>query len=99
MTYRNSKLLRLAAKAPECFMCRQPNDGTVVMAHSNQQRDGKGTGHKAADYRVAALCSMCHALIDSGTALTRAERVEKWEEAHRATMGWLFEAGWLEVAA
>jgi len=35
--------------------------------------------------------------IDQGTKLSKAERVEIWEEAHRKSIGWLFENGYLEV--
>ncbi len=66
-------------------------DGTTVAAHSNQLRDGKGMGHKAADYRIAFLCDRCHRDIDQGSKLTKDERQEKWEAAHRKTIGWLFE--------
>jgi hypothetical protein len=72
-------------------------DGTVVAAHSNQLRDGKGRGIKAYDYRIAAMCYPCHMEIDQGTKLSKAERIEIWEEAHRKSIGWLFENGHLEV--
>lgn len=93
MTYRSRKLLDAAREAPRCFGCGRHNDGTVVMAHSNQSRDGKGAGMKAADYRVAALCGQCHSALDQGYHMTRDERVAFWEEAHRKTIGWLFESG------
>jgi hypothetical protein len=70
-------------------------DGTVVAAHSNQLRDGKGKGIKAHDYRIAALCFHCHYDLDQGNVLTKSERVEMWEDAHRKTIGWLFESGLL----
>jgi len=66
-------------------------DGTVVAAHSNQMRDGKGRGLKAHDYRIAALCFTCHAELDQGQAMSREERLNMWETAHRGTVGWLFE--------
>ena len=68
-----------------------------MAAHSNQLRDGKGRGIKAHDYRVASMCFGCHAELDQGTKLTKSERVEMWDEAHRKTIGWLFENGHLEV--
>lgn len=89
MTYRNTKLLE-ALRAFPCQLCGI-EDGTVVAAHSNQLRDGKGRSLKAHDYRVAALCHHCHAEIDQGARLSRAEREARWEAAHRATMGLLFE--------
>jgi len=60
--YRNPKLLKLAKDAP-CMNCGIM-DGTIVAAHSNQLRDGKGTGIKSHDFRCSFLCSMCHARID-----------------------------------
>jgi hypothetical protein len=79
------------------MMCDRHNCGTVVAAHSNQQRDGKGIGHKAADYRVAFLCYDCHMEIDQRNRMTRTEKLEQWEAAHRKTIGWLFDNGYLDV--
>lgn len=72
-------------------------DGTVVAAHSNWLRDGKGKGIKAHDYRIAALCFRCHSEIDQGKSLSKQERQENWEYAHRQTIAWLFESGHLQV--
>jgi hypothetical protein len=93
--YRNPKLTRIVAQLP-CQHCGIQNE-TVVAAHSNQLRDGKGRSIKADDFRVAALCYKCHAELDQGSKMTKQERVEMWEEAHRKTIGKLFEEGWLEV--
>jgi hypothetical protein len=95
MIYRNKKLLELVRQSP-CQTCGR-EDGTVVAAHSNQLRDGKGRGLKAHDYRVASMCFGCHAELDQGTKLSKSERVEMWDDAHRKTIGWLFENGYLEV--
>jgi hypothetical protein len=95
LIYRNKKLLELIRQSP-CQSCGR-SDGTVVAAHSNQLRDGKGRGIKAHDYRVAALCYSCHMNIDQGKSLDRAERVEIWEEAHRKTIAWLFENNHIEL--
>jgi hypothetical protein len=89
MIYRNRKLLDVIRQSP-CQACGR-EDGTVVAAHSNQLRDGKGRGIKAHDYRIAALCHTCHSEIDQGAKLSKAKRIETWEEAHRRTIGWLFE--------
>ncbi|MDE2100395.1 MAG: hypothetical protein KGL39_24295 [Patescibacteria group bacterium] len=91
MIYRNKTILKAAKNAPQCFLCGNPNDGTVVMAHSNQGRDGHGMGVKAHDYRVAALCFRCHTFIDSSPA-SRETKIERWEQAHRKTLGWLIES-------
>jgi hypothetical protein len=93
--YRNKKLLELVRQSP-CQQCGI-EDGTVVAAHSNQLRDGKGRGLKAHDYRIAALCFRCHAELDQGTKMSKAERVEYWDQAHRGTIGWLFENGHLDI--
>lgn len=95
MNYRNQYLLE-KVRGSACQACGK-QDGTVVAAHSNQQRDGKGMGIKAHDYRIAALCHACHFKLDQGMALTKDERKEMWEEAHRRTVGWLFEQGHLTV--
>ena len=87
--YRNEKLLKAVRDCP-CQHCGA-QDGTVVAAHSNQLIDGKGRGLKAHDYRIAALCFRCHAELDQGTKMSKQERVNMWEAAHRATVGWLFE--------
>jgi len=93
--YRNKKLLELVRACP-CQICGK-QDGTVVAAHSNQQRDGKGMGLKAHDYRIAALCFTCHSEIDQGKTLSKQEKFEAWDEAHRGTIGWLFDRGHLIV--
>lgn len=95
MIYRNKKLLETVRNLP-CQHCGI-QDGTVIAAHSNQQRDGKGTGIKSADYRIAALCYKCHMELDQGKLYTKSARVDFWEEAHRKTIGELFEQGYLKV--
>lgn len=79
------------------MVCGKENDGTIVAAHSNQLRDGKGRGLKAHDFRVAAMCYTCHSEIDQGSKLSREERLDSWEEAHRATLAWLFLSGQITV--
>jgi hypothetical protein len=69
----------------------------VVAAHSNQMRDGKGRSLKAHDYRIAALCFTCHAEIDQGNKMSREERLNAWENAHRKTIGWLFDNNIISV--
>ena len=93
--YRNKKLLELVRQFP-CQACGI-SDGTVVAAHSNQLRDGKGKGIKAHDYRIASLCFRCHSELDQGKTLSKAQRVELWEEAHRKTIAQLFEQGFLHT--
>jgi len=87
--YRNKKLTDAARLLP-CQHCGT-SDGTVVAAHSNQLRDGKGRGLKAHDYRIASLCYRCHMELDQGAKMSKQERVDMWEEAHRKTIGLFFE--------
>jgi hypothetical protein len=87
--YRNKKLTDAARLLP-CQHCGT-SDGTVVAAHSNQLRDGKGRGLKAHDYRIASLCYKCHADLDQGAKMSKQERVDMWEDAHRKTIGLFFE--------
>jgi hypothetical protein len=93
--YRNKKLLEYARKLP-CQHCGI-DDGTIVAAHSNQLRDGKGRGLKASDYRIASLCYTCHTEIDQGKRLNKAERIQMFEDSHRSTIGEFFERGFIEV--
>jgi hypothetical protein len=93
--YRNQKLLEAVRECP-CQHCGR-EDGTVVAAHSNQGRDGKGRSLKASDAAIAALCYNCHSQIDQGPTLSRQERVDIWENAHRKTMRWLIEEEYLVV--
>jgi len=86
--YRDKHLLEAVRLSP-CQHCGI-QDGTVVAAHSNQLRDGKGRSIKAHDFRIAALCFKCHHELDQGSKLTKDERLNMWEDAHRATVGWLF---------
>jgi hypothetical protein len=93
--FRSKTLLEVARQCP-CQGCGA-EDGTVVAAHSNQLRDGKGRSLKAHDYRIAALCYNCHYAIDQGSRMTAQERLDFWEDAHRKTIGWLFEHGYITV--
>ena len=87
--YRNRSLLDSVRNSP-CQNCGA-EDGTVVAAHSNQLIDGKGRGLKAHDYRIAALCYACHMALDQGSKMSKEERLNMWEAAHRRTIGWLFD--------
>lgn len=73
--------------------CQRCGKNGSQVAHSNQLRDGKGRGIKSFPWRVAALCPECHQEIDQGTTLTKAQRREQWDEAHRKTIGELFARG------
>jgi len=96
MNYRNQKLLEVVRQLP-CMSCGTQN-GTVCAAHSNSSSDGKGMGIKASDAAIAALCFRCHANLDQGAAMSKAERREMWLDAHVKTMRWLIENGYLILA-
>jgi hypothetical protein len=74
-----------------CARCWR--EGGTEVSHSNQLIDGKGKSIKSYPWRVAALCHECHAMIDQGRDMSKTERMEAWNSAHRATLGWLFEKG------
>lgn len=92
--YRNEALRRAVATLP-CQCCGL--EGRTQASHSNQQRDGRGMNHKSHDYRIAAICDRCHYDIDYGKDLSREQKVEMWEDAHRKTIGLLFARGLLQV--
>ena len=79
MNYRNPKVLQ-EARNHNCMLCGN-NDGTVVAAHSNQSRHGKGMSIKAHDAFVAYLCARCHISIDQGKGTHDLKR-NMWDVAH-----------------
>ena len=61
-------------------------EGSTQAAHSNQLKHGKGRGIKASDEYTAALCLRCHFELDQGSRMSKDERAELWEKAHRKTI-------------
>ena len=67
--YRDPDLLGLA-HGQRCLLrvdgvcCSDPD--TVVAAHSNSQRHGKGRGIKAEDCYTVWACHACHSWLDQG---------------------------------
>lgn len=61
--YVRSPALLKACRELACQHCGK-EDGTVVAAHSNQGKHGKGRSVKASDVYVAALCFNCHTVLD-----------------------------------
>lgn len=92
--YRNKNLLEAVRDFP-CQICGA-EDGTIVAAHSNQLRHGKGRGIKAHDYAIAALCYQCHMEIDQGNG-SRESKTQAWNDAHINTLHLLFDRGIIEV--
>lgn len=91
---RSPKLLRLIASLP-CQNCG--SEHMVQAAHSNWGH-GKGRGIKADDTACAALCLRCHYEVDQGKNLSREERQQIWENAHRKTKELLTSQGlWPDV--
>lgn len=70
------------------------NPETTVAAHSNQQKHGKGVGHKSDDCFIAFACSACHDAIDGRAGrLAKEDRHEHWEIGYIRTMRYLFSRG------
>jgi hypothetical protein len=46
---------------------------------------------------IAALCYACHTALDQGSKMSRQERHDMWEEAHRQTIKFLIENEYLIV--
>ena len=92
--YVHNKALREAYRRIPCAwsLCGV-EDGTVCCAHSNWHEHGKGGGIKADDSRGAALCSVHHAALDQGPAMTYEERKAGWTLAHHLSVRRLLSEG------
>ena len=94
MTYRNKKITESARGKP-CTMgspwCNGDHN-TVVWCHSNSQRHGKGTGHKAADIFGFYGCSGCHEWYDKGPS-QKEEKDWMFRTAHERSLVILLEEG------
>ena len=86
---RSPKLLKSVASLD----CQHCGSGQMVQAAHSNWGGGKGRGIKADDNLVAALCLKCHYAIDQGKDLTKEERQELWEAAHRRTVKTLVALG------
>lgn len=85
----HDKRMLEACRGQECFLnipgvCRGETE-TVVPAHSNQGRHGKGMGIKADDKYTIPACRSCHEWLDVGMA-TKQEKdaafdwaLNRWE--------------------
>lgn len=79
---RDRKYLQRVAELP-CQHCGV--EGQTQAAHSNWAEHGKGRGIKASDEFTAALCYVCHAELDQGKNLSKAQRREMWSKAYEKT--------------
>ena len=80
-TYIRSRQFLQEVAELECQNCGAT---PTQAAHSNWH--GKGMGIKASDEMVAALCLRCHYEVDQGKTLTKQQRRDLWEKAHKKTM-------------
>jgi hypothetical protein len=97
------KLRKSAEHAPHCMNpeCLRPNhDKTCVLAHSNWQEHGKGVGVKTHDIFGAVVCQGCHDIVDNRNTKKNVFEVgyrrNLWERAHRATLVWWIQEGYLK---
>ena len=91
---RSKKHLQNVASLP-CQVCYV--EGRTQASHSNQAIHGKGRSIKASDEFTAAICVEHHYEIDSGTSLTKQQRIDMWNEAYQKTMNRLKEQNkWIE---
>lgn len=81
---RSPALLKAAREIP--CQCCGAQDGSVVAAHSNQARHGKGRSIKASDIYIASLCSRCHNAVDCSYILSQKQRIDIWTDAHCKTV-------------
>ena len=86
---RSQKLLKLVASLD----CQNCGSGHMVQAAHTNWGAGKGRGIKADDNQVAALCLNCHYEVDQGKNLTKEERQDLWQRAHKRTIQTLIEQG------
>ena len=93
--FRSDALKRAVASLP-CQACGR--EGMTQAAHNNQIADGKGMGMKSHDYTLMALCTTCHAGLDQGGKMTKAERISWENELNLKTLRRLVADGLLVVA-
>ena len=102
--HRDRKFLDLAHRVNRCQFnlqgCLGYSADGMEPAHSNQQKDGKGMGIKAHDFRHVAACTHCHSQYDGRIPrpYTRMQLEELFDEAWQRTLTLYFTSGWLKVA-
>lgn len=73
----------LLCHGQQCYLrfpgiCRN-NPDTVVPAHSNQLKHGKGKGLKANDLMTVPACFWCHYELDQGNRFTKQQKIARWD--------------------
>ena len=84
----HDKAMLTACKGELCYLripgvCIGGMD-TIVPAHSNQAKHGKGMGLKALDQYTVPACRACHAEIDQGGTFTKEQKFAFWDIAYEA---------------
>lgn len=95
MTFRSEKLRRAVAEL-SCANCGR--EGQTQAAHANLSEYGKGMSHKASDAALMALCVSCHAELDQGKTMDKAERRDFQQTMIARTLTRLIEQGRLVLA-
>lgn len=90
--YVRNAALRQACRSLPCQHCGI-SDSSVCGAHSNWAVHGKGKSIRASDQYIAAMCVGCHYALDQGPHMSRQERFEMWDAAHRNTVVELIRRG------
>ena len=83
----------LAKIAPLCFGCRNPSDGTIVLAHRNMNGWGMlaGRGIKSIAIGGSFLDAECHTYGD-GQGQTD---YHWWSMANQRALTWAWQSGYL----
>ena len=88
------KYTDLAPLAPQCFGCRDPADGTLVLCHRNRNGWGMlfGKSEKALSLAGAIMCHDCHLYGDSEHGRKDSDW---WEMAVQRTLTWAWSCGYI----
>lgn len=98
--YRNRRLLDAIHEAPCCAVFPHQCSGTVIPAHSNEARFGRGYAYKSHDWAVAALCPEAHDYVDGKKGgWDKETKHAEWLRAYIKTQDWLWQTGRVKVAA
>ena len=97
--YRNRKLLDAIHEIPCQADFPHQCAGTVIPAHSNEIRYGRGFAYKSHDWAVAALCPVAHDFVDGRRGSWDKEtKHAEWLRAFVKTQTELWERGLIRVS-